>query len=112
MIIISLFSSLFILTFSTSVLSKESVKIPDENLDLKQLLPPQDKKYKGKKTLVIDLDETLVHSKFTETVEQKPDHSFKIYLNNEKFISSSNTDEINVRYLNFFYCHKKHNIKE
>ena len=28
------------------------------------LLPPQKEQYKGKKTLVLDLDETLVHSSF------------------------------------------------
>jgi len=28
------------------------------------LLPPQIGKYKGRKTLVLDLDETLVHSSF------------------------------------------------
>ena len=63
-------------------MSKESVKIPDEHRDLKQLLPPQDKKYKGKRTLVLDLDETLVHAKFTETVKKTPDHFFKINFNN------------------------------
>lgn len=82
--------------FNNEVLSKKSVKIPEENCDLQQLIPPQNKKYKGKKTLVIDLDETLVHSKFTENVEQKPDHSFKIQLNNEKLAPSSNTSKLNV----------------
>jgi TFIIF-interacting CTD phosphatase-like protein len=51
---------------------------------MKQLLPPQDKKYKGKKTLVLDLDETLVHAKFTETVQQKSDLFFEIFLNSTR----------------------------
>ena len=62
--------------------SKESVKIPDHNRDLKQLLPPKIKKMEKKKTLVLDLDETLVHAKFTEKVEGTPDHSFTIKINN------------------------------
>lgn len=62
--------------------SKASVKIPDRNRDLKQLLPPQDSKHKGKKTMVLDLDETLVHAKFTETVEKPSNHFFKLDTNN------------------------------
>lgn len=31
------------------------------------LLPPQEVKYHGKKTLILDLDETLVHSSFQPT---------------------------------------------
>lgn len=62
--------------------SKKSVKIPDRNRDLKQLLPPKIKKMEKKKTLVLDLDETLVHAKFTEKVEGTPDHSFTIKINN------------------------------
>ena len=30
-------------------------------------LPPQSAKYKGRKTLVLDLDETLVHSTFQQS---------------------------------------------
>lgn len=42
------------------------------------------KKHKGKKTMVLDLDETLVHAKFTDSVEQKADHFFKINIHNSE----------------------------
>lgn len=42
---------------SSTALRSPELKIPD-------FLPPQREKDKGKKTLVLDLDETLVHSSF------------------------------------------------
>jgi len=47
------------------------------------LLPPQTKEFQGKKTLVLDLDETLVHC----TVEpiEHPDHCFNVHFNGEDF---------------------------
>lgn len=63
------------------ILSRESVKIPDKNKDLKQFLPLQSKDHSGKRTLVLDLDETLVHAKFVDIVENKADHFFKISFN-------------------------------
>jgi RNA polymerase II subunit A small phosphatase-like protein len=65
------------------IFTRESVKIPDQNKDLKQLLPPQSKNYRGRKTLVLDLDETLVHAKFLDSVENKADHFFKINFKNK-----------------------------
>lgn len=34
------------------------------NCDSRSILPPQDERVRGSKTLVLDLDETLVHSSF------------------------------------------------
>lgn len=65
-------------------MSRDSVKIPDSNQDLRQLLPIISDEYEGKKTLVLDLDETLVHAKFTEKVSGNPDHFFQITLNQKQ----------------------------
>ncbi|KAL4451027.1 hypothetical protein ABPG74_021349 [Tetrahymena malaccensis] len=51
---------------------------------LPKVIEPQDPKYKGKKSLVIDLDETLVHSSFT--VIQNADFTLQITVQNMPFI--------------------------
>jgi RNA polymerase II subunit A small phosphatase-like protein len=45
--------------YETNSLSQSDITNPDD-----YLLPPQNEFHKGKKTLVLDLDETLVHSSF------------------------------------------------
>ncbi|CAE7864264.1 PSR2 [Symbiodinium necroappetens] len=45
------------------------------------LLPPQDPTFRGRKTLVLDLDETLVHSSFTPV---KCDLVLSVFLGNEE----------------------------
>lgn len=45
----------------------------------RKLLPDKHEKYQNKKTLIIDLDETLVHSSF-RPFNRKPDLSLKIQL--------------------------------
>lgn len=74
-------------TIRDLVISKESVKIPDYNRDLRQLLPPKTKKMDKKKTLVLDLDETLVHAKFDKKIEGTPDHCFTIKINNTNLLT-------------------------
>jgi RNA polymerase II subunit A small phosphatase-like protein len=46
------------------------------------LLEPQSSSHKGKNTLILDLDETLIHSSFTEV---DSDILLKIEVNNQKF---------------------------
>lgn len=51
-------------------------------------MPEQDQKNKNKKTLVLDLDETLVHSSFTPV--PNPDFEFSVWLNNCIYVSNNN----------------------
>ncbi|EAR92879.2 NLI interacting factor-like phosphatase (macronuclear) [Tetrahymena thermophila SB210] len=51
---------------------------------LPKVIQPQDPKFQGKKSLIIDLDETLVHSSFT--VIQNADFTLQITVQNMPFI--------------------------
>lgn len=42
-------------------------KLPAKTIE-ESLLPPQQERHKGRKTLILDLDETLVHSSFKTTI--------------------------------------------
>jgi len=49
---------------SSKYTERSSVAVRSPSLNLPDFLPEQSEKDKGKKTLVLDLDETLVHSSF------------------------------------------------
>ncbi|KAF3934127.1 hypothetical protein ABW20_dc0100037 [Dactylellina cionopaga] len=51
--------------------------LPDESIKSKWLLPPIAPEHQGKKCLVLDLDETLVHSSFRQLLQQ-PDFTIPV----------------------------------
>ena len=51
-----------------------------------KLLPPQSAVHVNKNTLVLDLDETLVHSDLEQTTGHTCDFSFPVHFNNQKHI--------------------------
>ena len=58
-------------------------KIKEKNTKKKPLLPPKDKKYQDKKTLVLEMDETLLYTFFPDEHEAylyAPDRKYDIYL--------------------------------
>ena len=58
---------------------------PSKTSNIKPLLPPKEKKFKDKKTLLLDLDETLVHSGFKQFNPNIPsDLIMNIELENQK----------------------------
>ncbi len=58
---------------------------PSKTSNIKPLLPPKDKKFQDKKTLLLDLDETLVHSGFKQFNPNIPsDLIMNIELENQK----------------------------
>ena len=50
---------------------------PKIQRDIVSVLPTKDARYEGKKTLVLDLDETLVHSSFQRS-NNRPDISLPV----------------------------------
>jgi RNA polymerase II subunit A small phosphatase-like protein len=46
-------------------------------------LPPQPAHLAGRKTLVLDLDETLVHSQFDEVKNSPPDYTIPVEIDNK-----------------------------
>ena len=55
------------------------------NINFNYYLPPKTNEYLNKKTLLLDLDETLVHSSF-KPLQEKPDINFTIYFQNKPHI--------------------------
>ena len=55
------------------------------NINFNYYLPPKTNEYLNKKTLLLDLDETLVHSSF-KPLQEKPDINFTIYFQNKLHI--------------------------
>lgn len=53
-----------------------------QNDDGKPLLPPKREKDRDKKTLVLDIDETLVHSSFKPIEKQNPDMILQVEIEN------------------------------
>lgn len=50
--------------YSSKYTERSSVAVRSPATNLPDFLPPQDPEMAGRKTLVLDLDETLVHSSF------------------------------------------------
>lgn len=67
----------------TSALSKTST-ISEPRCKLQKFLPPKTSKFH--KTLVLDLDETLIHSYFDCCAPRTPDLSFDIIIEKKKFM--------------------------
>ena len=53
---------------------------------LEKFLPPLNILNSNKKTLVLDLDETLIHSYFDRPPPRSPDISFDIFIDKKKFM--------------------------
>ena len=53
---------------------------------LEKFLPPLNILNLNKKTLVLDLDETLIHSYFDHPPPRSPDISFDIFIDKKKFM--------------------------
>ncbi|KAL0230548.1 hypothetical protein PCE1_004107 [Barthelona sp. PCE] len=51
------------------------------------LLPPQSEKYVNKKTLVLDLDETLIHSTFMPTPNTRSDYALPVVIDGTTFMA-------------------------
>ena len=68
----------------TSASSKSTIIQPACKLE--KFLPPLNILNQNKKTLVLDLDETLIHSYFDQKPPRKPDISFDIFIDKKKFM--------------------------
>ena len=66
----------------TSASSKSTIIQPACKLE--KFLPPLNILNQNKKTLVLDLDETLIHSYFDQKPPRKPDISFDIFIDKKK----------------------------
>ena len=66
----------------TSASSKSTIIQP--TCKLEKFLPPLNILNQNKKTLVLDLDETLIHSYFDQKPPRKPDISFDIFIDKKK----------------------------